>query len=229
MRIHDHHYFHYFIDNKLKILQILQEIPTELNTLISYKNTTLEHSTLLNALRNILLQFLVNSNYSKLIAHNLNLGNIHEIYESMENEIILINSILKTFLIWSSNSYTNFGNYDSNNGDNDQENDCIPGQISGNPGQISGNSDNYQSDCLISISYMTNKESLNDVYRFETLIDVYKYSLKIFNSVFRTVHSNNSIKNSKNYEIIEIIVLCLKIFNEFLLIPISVEDSLKGI
>jgi hypothetical protein len=227
LKIHYRYHYHYFIENKLKILQILEEIPTELNTLISYKNTTLEHSALLNALRNILIQFLINSNYSKLLAHTLNLGNIHEIHESIEIEIILINSILKTFLIWSSYSYTNFGNYRSNNGVNDnQENSYIPGQISGNPGQISGNSDNYQSDCLISMRYMTNEESVNDVHRFQTLIDVYKYSLKMLNIVSKTVNSNNSKKNSKFYEIFEIIILCLKIFNEFLLIPSPLEGML---
>jgi hypothetical protein len=219
LKINYHYRYHYFIENKLKILQILEEIPTELNTLISYKNTTLEHSVLLNALRSILLQFLINSNYSKF-AHTLNLGNIHEIYESMEIEIILINSILKTFLIWSSYSYTNFGNYDSNNRvDNDQENNYISGQISGNPGQISENSDKYQSDCLISMRYMTNRESVNDVYRFQTLIDVFNYSLKML----KTVNSNNLKKKSKFYEIFEIVILCLKIFNEFLLIPSPLE------
>jgi hypothetical protein len=215
----------YYIENKLKVLHILEEIPTELNILISYKSTTLEHSALLKALRNILLKFMINSNYSQLLAHTLNLGNFYEMYESIEIEIILTNSILKTFLIWSSYTYTNFGDYEKKNDFNNKECYYIPDQISVNSGQISGNLDNYQSDCLISLQYMADKESINDVYRFQTIVDIYKYSLKM---LLRLLKTEKIINSSKYYEIFEIVILCLKLFNEFLLIssPVSAPVGL---
>lgn len=217
------------IENKLKVLQILEEIPTELNTLVSFENTTTEHSPLLSALRNILLILLNNSNYSQILAHLSNLPNLNldEISEfSLEVEIILMNSILKTYLCWCSFSYTNFGNYKENNYQNGNQNNHENYDMNNNYiGEV------YQSDCLISLRFMVmNGSDINNGNTstpFQSLMNVLKYSIEMLKSM-RDSKPLIISKNKKYFiEINGIVVLCLNIFNELLLISSPGIDGLQ--